>query len=386
MIDKLFLFPYYLILGIRHALYDKGFIFKTREAEVPTVCIGNITAGGTGKTPHTEMLLRTLQRSDDWGFRNVAVLSRGYKRKSKRFQQVTTGASATVYGDEPVQIKKKFPAVTVAVDKDRIEGCGFLCHPDLLQTSRKARKCAHKDLEPAEIIVLDDAFQYRKLKAAYNIVLVDYNRPLSKDMLLPLGRLRDLPSRLREADAVIITKCPHYMEDEEKAEFLAGMGYTDYDPAVCEATNGKGGRQKVYFTCINYQPLEQIYEEGDTRYIYAKKLILFTGIAKDTPLRMFLSDKYKIVKHIAFKDHHNYTGADVRSFEAASRAFPTAAIATTEKDAQRLVDCPKVTPKLKERLFQVPIEVAFLSELEEAVFSSTLIQHLRNYQQQKHVE
>ena len=386
MIDKLLLFPYYLILGIRHALYDKGFLCKTHEAEVPTICIGNITAGGTGKTPHTEMLLRTLQRSDDWGFRNVAVLSRGYKRKSRHFQQVTFGDTATVYGDEPVQIKKKFPAVTVAVDKDRIEGCSFLCHPDLLQTSKRARKCVHKEMYPAELIVLDDAFQYRKLKAAYNIVLVDYNRPLNRDMLLPLGRLRDLPSRLRAADAVIITKCPHYMEDEDKAEFLSGLGYKDYDSAVCEATNRKGGRQKVYFTCINYQPLEQIYEEGDTRYIYAKKLILFTGIAKDTPLRMFLSDKYKIVKHLSFSDHHNYTGADVRAFEAASRACPTAAIATTEKDAQRLVDCPKVTPRLKERLFQVPIEVAFLSELEEAVFSSSLIDFLRKYQQQKHVE
>ena len=215
---------------------------------------------------------------------------------------------------------------------------------------------------------------------------MDYNRPLDKDMLLPLGRLRDLPSRLRAADAVIITKCPHYMEDEDKAQFLAGLGYKDYDPAVCEAVNKKGGKQKVYFTCINYQQMEQIYEEGDPRYIYTKKLILFTGIAKDTPLRMFLSDTYKIVKHLSFSDHHNYTKADVRTLESASRAFPTAAIATTEKDAQRLVDCPKVTPRLKERLFQVPIEVAFLSELEEAVFSATLIEHLRNYQQQKYVE
>ncbi|MBQ1739694.1 MAG: tetraacyldisaccharide 4'-kinase, partial [Clostridiales bacterium] len=140
-----------------------------------------------------------------------------------------------------VQIKKKFPAVTVAVDKDRIEGCDFLCHPELLQTSKKARKCVHKEMEPAEIIVLDDAFQYRRLKAAYNIVLVDYNRPLDKDMLLPLGRLRDLPSRLRAADAVIITKCPHYMEDEDRAEFLAGLGYKDFDPVLCEATNRKGG-------------------------------------------------------------------------------------------------------------------------------------------------
>lgn len=377
MIDRILLFPYYLVLKIRHGMYNKGFIYKSREAEVPTICIGNITAGGTGKTPHTEMLLRTLQTSDDWGFRNVAVLSRGYKRKSKRFQQVIASGTASFYGDEPIQIKKKFPAVTVAVDKNRIEGCSFLCHPELLETSKKARKCVDKNFFPSELIVLDDAFQYRKLKATYNIVLVDYNRPLNKDMLLPLGRLRDLPSRLRVADAVIITKCPHYMEDSDRAEFLSGMGYTDFNPKLCEAVNKKGQTQKVFFTCINYQPLVQIYEEGDTRYIYSKKLILFSGIAKDTPLRRFLSDKYKIVRRFRFEDHHNYSGNDIKTIEAATKACPTAVVATTEKDAQRLVDCRKVTPRLKERLFQIPIETAFLSETEEAVFTDSLIKALR---------
>ena len=378
MIDKILLSPYYLVLKIRHAMYNKGFIFKSHEAEVPTICIGNITAGGTGKTPHTEMLLRTLQQSDDWGFRNIAVLSRGYKRKSKRFQQVSRDGTASFYGDEPLQIKKKFPAITVAVDKNRVEGCRFLCHPDQLETSKKARKCINKEMSPSELIVLDDAFQYRKLKASYNIVLVDYNRPLNKDMLIPLGHLRDLPSRLRMADAVIITKCPHYMEDSDRAEFLEKMGYHDFDPALCEAVNKKGGKQKVFFTCINYQPLVQIYEEGDTRYIYSKKLILFSGIAKDTPLRQFLSDKYKIVKRFKFADHHTYSGSDVRTIEASTKVNPTAVVATTEKDAQRLVDCKKVTPRLKERLFQIPIETAFLSEIEEAVFTSSLIESLRN--------
>lgn len=377
MIDRILLFPYSLVLKIRHGMYDKGFILKSREAEVPTICIGNITAGGTGKTPHTEMLLQTLQDSDEWGFRNVAVLSRGYKRKSRKFQQVVLGGTARMFGDEPVQIKKKFPAVTVAVDKDRIEGCRFLCHPDTLQTSKKGRKCMDKEFLPSELIVLDDAFQYRKLKATYNIVLVDYNRPLNKDMLLPLGRLRDLPSRLRKAEAVIITKCPHYMEDSDREEFLKSMGYRDFDPAVCEATNKKGGRQKVFFTCINYQPLVQIYEEGDTRYIYSKKLVLFSGIAKDTPLRQFLSDKYKIVRRFRYPDHHAYSGSDIREIQAASFANPTAVVTTTEKDAQRLVDCTKVTPRLKERLFQIPIKTAFLSETEEAVFTASLLEALR---------
>ena len=379
MIDRILLAPYWLVLKIRHGMYNKGFIFKSREAETPTVCIGNITAGGTGKTPHTEMLLRTLQQSDDWGFRNAAVLSRGYKRKSKRFQQVPMNGTARLYGDEPVQIKKKFPAVTVAVDKDRVEGCNFLCHPDILTSSKKARKCIDKNMEPAELIVLDDAFQYRKLKASYSIVLVDYNRPITKDKLLPFGHLSDLPSRIFAADAIIITKCPHYMDDDDRRQFLEVLGYKDFNPEKCEAVNRKKKAQKVFFTCINYLPPVPIYEEGDTRYIYSKKLVLFTGIAKDTPLRQFLSDKYKIVKRFKFSDHHTFSRQDIKAIEAASFANPTAVVATTEKDAQRLVDSRKVTPRLKERLFQVPIETAFLSEREETAFTASMIEALRSF-------
>lgn len=377
MLEKILLFPYYLVLKTRHAMYDRGFIFKTREAEVPTVCLGNITAGGTGKTPHTEMILRILQRSDEWAYRDVAVLSRGYKRKSSKFQQVTSDGTAALYGDEPMQIKKKFPAVTVAVDKDRIEGCSFLCHPDQLQNSKKARKCIDKNFPPAELIVLDDAFQYRKLKAAYNILLVDWNRPVSKDRLIPFGRLRDLPERMREADALIITKCPRYMEEEERSAFLKDLGYHDYDPQACTAVNRKGGVQKLFFSYISYKPLEPVFEGSDSRYIYSKTLVLFSGIAKDTPLRMFLSDSYKIVKRFVFRDHHAYSSSDIKSIMAASKAHPTAAVATTEKDAQRLLDCKNVPVRLKERLFQVPIEVTLLSEHEESVFTSSLLAAIR---------
>ena len=117
--------------------------------------------GGTGKTPHTEMLIRTLLNDENWGRKNLAVLSRGYKRKTKGFQQVTADGSALAYGDEPLQIKKKFPGITVAVDKSRIEGCDFLIHPEKLQTSKKARKCIDKNLQAADLIILDDAYQHR---------------------------------------------------------------------------------------------------------------------------------------------------------------------------------------------------------------------------------
>ena len=156
MIDKILLFPYWLSLKFRHFLYDSG-LKKVRQADVPTICIGNITVGGTGKTPQTEMLIRTLLQDEEWGSRNLAVLSRGYKRKTKGFQQVTADGSALAYGDEPLQIKKKFPEITVAVDKSRIEGCDFLAHPEKLQSSKKGRKCIDKNIPAADLIILDDA-------------------------------------------------------------------------------------------------------------------------------------------------------------------------------------------------------------------------------------
>lgn len=376
-IDKLILFPYWLVLRVRHFAYDKGFIVKSRPADVPTVCIGNITAGGTGKTPHAEMILDMLLHSDEWGFRNIALLSRGYKRKSKGFQQVTYDGAASFYGDEPLQIKKKFPSVTVAVHKNRIKGCRYLCNPSLLENTRAGKKCLDKDFYPSDLIVLDDALQYRKLKPAYSIMLVDYNRPVTRDMLLPFGRLRDLPYRITKADVIIITKCPAFLENSDRESFLLKMGYTRYDPVQCEVVNNAGMAQKVFFTSIEYLPMEKVFEEGDPRYIYSKKLVLFTGIAKALPLKRFLSDRYKVVKHMSFKDHHSYSNADVRTIDKAASLFKTAVVATTEKDAQRMLDCKKVTDQLKTRMFQIPIRVFFLSEQERNVFKSGMLHTLR---------
>ena len=158
-------------MKIRHALYDHG-VFKVHTCKAPTICVGNIAAGGTGKTPHTEMILRTLLSSEKWKDKHIAVLSRGHKRKSSGFQQILTDDSAAFAGDEPLQIKRKFPEITVAVDRTRVEGCDFLLHPEKLATLKKARKCVHKDLQSPDLIVLDDAFQYRSLQASFNIVQI----------------------------------------------------------------------------------------------------------------------------------------------------------------------------------------------------------------------
>ena len=368
MIDKILLFPYYLTLKLRNRLYGRPGR-KLHYADAPTLCIGNVTVGGTGKTPHVEMVLRLLQQSEAWSGKRLAVLSRGYKRDSKGFQQVTSGGSATMFGDEPLQIKKKFPDVTVAVDKDRVEGCELLVHPDKLKERKYARKCWNRDFPPADYIVLDDAFQYRKLKAAKNIVLVDYNRPVHRDMLLPLGRLRDLPERIFDADAVIVTKCPAELDELARAQFVEQMGFTDYLPSGCDAANPSGRRQFIFFTTILYGQATGVYSTAEPRYLYAKKAILVTGIAGDGPLRAYLSDTYKLIKRFSFPDHHRYTWKDINRIQDASAAQPTAAILTTEKDAQRLLDYSGMPETLMQRLFQVPISVDFLSADERETFT-----------------
>lgn len=375
MFRKIILSPYYLTLSVRHLLYDRGWK-KSGKAEVPTICVGNVTVGGTGKTPHAEMILRTLMRSDRWAYSNIAVLSRGYKRRSKGFQKVERDGSAALFGDEPQQIAAKFPVVTVAVDKDRIEGCRFLTHPELLQTDKKARRCIDKDVPKAEIILLDDAFQYRKLRASANVVLVDYNRPVHRDALLPLGRLRDLPCRLQAADILIVTKCPAYLDAWERGRWAGWLGLKGYNATTCTAVTRNGERKYLFFTGIDYAEMSPVFPEADPRFIYSKRLILFTGIAKDTAMAHYLSDRYQIVSHIRFPDHHKFSRADIRQIESAVRENPTAMLCTTEKDARRIVDVEKLPSALKQRLFQLPIEVFFLTPEEKEIFGKVLESYL----------
>jgi len=332
---------------------------KASGAEVPTICVGNITVGGTGKTPHTEMILDMLQRNWKWGNSNLAVLSRGYKRKSKGFQQVVRTSVAEFAGDEPLQIKKKFPAVTVAVDKDRIEGCDFLVHPEKLQEKSKATKRVKDPLFPAsELIVLDDAFQYHKLHADLNIVLMDYHRPITSDKLLPAGRLRDLKSRLKDADILIVTKAPSDMTAEERAAYIK--------------ENKIESAKSIYFTTIKYEQPVAVFEQADPRYSYAQNLVLFTGIANDEPLRAYLSDHYKIVEHLTFPDHHAYSKADLHKVADTIKRYPTAVLMTTEKDAQRVLDSRSLPEIIKQRLFYVPIKVDFLTEEDRAAFEQAI--------------
>ena len=376
MIDKILLFPYWLTLKVRHLLYDKG-LKKVYNPSVPSVCIGNITVGGTGKTPHTEMILRSVLEDEDMYGKNIAVLSRGYKRRSRGFQQVSADGRALDFGDEPLQIKKKFPMITVAVDSSRKEGCSFLTDPESVKTSKKGRKCIHKDFPKADLILLDDAFQHRAVKAGTDIVLVDYSRPIFHDHLMPLGKLRDLPGRIGAADIIIVSKCPKYTDGWEKSKWAEALGVMNYDAALCEGYRKNGRKQYLFFTTIAYDTPQAVFPEGDPRYLYAQRLILFTGIANDAPLARHLSSSYKIVKHFNFPDHHKFSRADILSIRDAGDAFPTSVIMTTEKDCQRVRDSKAVPESLKRRMFYAPIKTEFLRPEDHDRFRIILKSFLR---------
>ena len=198
--SKTLLFPYWLTLAIRNKLYDKG-VLKSESFDIPVISVGNISVGGTGKTPHTEMLVSLLS-----GKYRIAVISRGYKRKSKGYHEVKATDDFSLCGDEPLQIKRKFPQIIVAVCKDR---------------ALAIRKVTEE--YGVNLIILDDAFQYRKIKPSCNILLVNYNRTIAGDNLLPIGRLRDLASQVKRADAVIITKCPDFGEFDGNQDEAKGL-------------------------------------------------------------------------------------------------------------------------------------------------------------------
>ena len=371
MIDKLLLFPYWVALKTRHLMFDCG-LRKQHRTEVPSICVGNIAVGGTGKTPHTEMLLRALLQDPSWGQKNIAVLSRGYKRKTKGFQQVTLDGTAREYGDEPLQIKKKFPWVTVAVDKSRIQGCDFLSHPEKLLTSRKARRCKDKDFPASDLIILDDAFQHRQIKPSASILLVNYERPIFSDHLMPIGKLRDLPERIADADIVIVSKCPQDMNVWQKSTWAEALGIGKYDASLCQGIRRNGRTQHLFFTTIAYDTPEPVFPEGDRRYVYTKGLILFSGIANDKPLRNYLTSSYNILYHFDFPDHHKFTWSDMKSIRNEAEDHPTSVVMTTEKDCQRVRDCKKLPDNFKQRLFYTPIKTVFFSDEELATFMAAL--------------
>ena len=337
ILSRVFLFPYWLVLRLRSARYDSGRRKGVRHP-VPVISVGNVTAGGTGKTPMVEYLVRLLQ---DRG--RVAVLSRGYKRRSKGFRVVESADTADMAGDEPLQIKRKYPDVLVAVDKDR--------------NAAIARMLALPPEERPGVVLLDDGFQYRKLKPAIDLVLVDYNRPVYQDELLPLGRLRDLPEHIRRADAVVVTKAPEHLDDQDRSQLRRKLHLRPEQPLFCST--------------IRYgDPLPVFPVEADRRYVYSKEVFLFTGVADDRPLQVHLTDSYERISHKRFGDHHRFTRGDLRDLAREVRRNPRLLLLTTEKDAMRLLHAGRVDAEVRRRLFYVPIETEFLTWEEKAAFDA----------------
>ena len=345
--SKILLFPYWMALKVRHFLYDKG-IKKSHTFHVPTICIGNITVGGTGKTPHTEMVIRMLQ--DKY---RIAVLSRGYKRKTKGFRIAQDGDTHAHIGDEPLQIKHKFPHITVAVCEDRCKGIEQL----LALPEPSAGTCG--PFRP-QLIILDDAFQHRKVKPSHSIVLMNWHNPIFSDNLLPIGRLRDLPEQIKRADTVIVTKSPLFGEHD---------GFIDKELAAQQlAPIAKDWRknlqlrdhQQLCFSYITYDEPLPVHPDADNRYLYAHSAIFFTGIASDTEFKNHIAGMHKVLDSIKFPDHCNFSKGDIREINAWAAQYPTSAVYTTEKDSKRLIGNPHLSEELKKRLFYIPIKTEIL--------------------------
>lgn len=302
---------YYAITCVRNKLYDVG-IKKSVSFDFPVICVGNLSVGGTGKTPMIEYLIDLLK--DEYG---VATLSRGYKRKTKGFQLATESDSAETIGDEPFQFYSKFKnSIQVAVDVDRVHGI------ETLQAIKK----------PPEVILLDDAFQHRKVKAGLNILLTTYDDIYTKDYVLPAGDLREPISGAKRAHIIVVTKCPLDLTEQEKNKIKK-----DINPKK---------NQSVFFSSIVYSnTLKSVNNSKKMDDLSAFTLV--TGIANAQPLVDYLKGRNLKFEHLNFKDHHEFTQQDISELNKKKR------IVTTEKDFMRLQE----TTLLKEKLFYLPIQL-----------------------------
>ncbi len=327
---KYLLLPFALIYRcvavVRNRLFDWG-ILKSKAYGVPVIVVGNITVGGTGKTPHVEYLVRMLCSK-----RRVAVVSRGYGRSTSGFVEVRPESDVRSVGDEPLQIKRKFPDVLVAVDEVRTHAIDHLLAADAVDT-----------------FILDDAFQHRHVLAGLNIVLVDYNRPIFSDLMLPAGRLREPRCGINRANVVLVTKCPKTLTDAERQEFSRKLKLNPEVP--------------VLFTTFGYGQLVPIDKSPACTELNGATVVVATGIARPERLYGYLNNAGAKVVGLKFPDHHFFTPDDMDKIANAYQAVESQSkmVIMTEKDAMRL------TPELTARLngvpvYYLPIQVEFLAD------------------------
>ncbi len=335
---------YGMVVGIRNFLFDAG-ILKSHSFHVPVISVGNITVGGTGKTPHVEYLIRLLKDNI-----HVAVLSRGYKRKTSGFLLADSNSTVRTIGDEPFQMKQKFPEVTVAVDKDRVEGID-----NILQ---------HKN--DTDVILLDDAFQHRYVKPGISILLVDYHRLIIYDKLLPAGRLREPLKGKDRADIVIVTKCPKGLRPMDYRVITKGMDLYAY--------------QSLFFTTIVYDALTPLFG-GKPRPLesiaHDDHILLITGIASPRQMIEDLSPFTSHLSPLCFDDHHNFRKKDIKLINESFAALPAPKyIITTEKDAVRLTATEGLSEEVRENIYALPVKIEFMLEQGEK-FNEKILGYIR---------
>ena len=330
---KLTLFPiaflYGLVMRIRNFLYDTNF-FKSKQFNFPVISVGNLTVGGTGKTPHVEFLLRLLSAY------KTATLSRGYKRTTFGFVLADEKASAEIIGDEPFQYYLDFPETTVAVCEKRVIGIEKI-----------------KMLKPeTEVIILDDAFQHRAVKPGLNLLITDFYRRFDTDFMLPTGLLREPRSGAGRADAVLVSKCPATLSGPEKTALKKSIGkYLKPETPV-------------FFTTYKYA--ETVAFGGQK--LLSKKIILVTGIANAEPLISYLKQAgFQLLAHLNWPDHHHYSKADVLKIrqEWQSKTEETVSILTTRKDAVKFLQPAFAQLVNQMPFFYLPIKVEFLEDREK---------------------
>jgi tetraacyldisaccharide 4'-kinase len=348
---KLLLYPfsaiYGLMISIRNFLYDYK-IFKSTEFEIPVISIGNITVGGTGKTPHTEYLVELLSKQF-----KVTTISRGYKRKTKGYHEVEANSTATEVGDEPLQIKNKFSEIQVVVDEKRVHAI---------------RKIQQQEIERLpDVILLDDAFQHRSVSAGINILLIDFNRPIDKDRLLPVGRLRESKWQMRRANVIIYTKCPQEISPITRRIIMKEVYLRPY--------------QTLFFTTMVYQPLTPVFpgQAIETPKLASDNVsvLLVTGIANPEHLQKYLSNFTENITVLKYPDHHNFNAANLQQMEQKFYGIDSAnkIIITTEKDSMRLKDLD-LSSNFKSHLFYIPLKIKFLDS-EGKNFDDKIVTYVR---------
>lgn len=346
---RILLLPFSLIYGlivyIRNWLFDVKF-FQSASFNLPLICIGNLSVGGTGKSPMVEFLIENLK--DRF---NMAILSRGYKRRTRGYALATGITNALEIGDEPMQFFNKYPEVTVAVGEERIVAIPQLLH----------------DRPDTQVIILDDAFQHRYVKAGYNILLTDVNNLFTRDWFLPTGDLRDQKKSYLRANLIVVTKCPPDLSLAEKHRLIREINPAPY--------------QQLFFSSIRYGEPYQIIRKDIYLPQAETEVLLITGIANPGPLKKHLEETFREYDELAYSDHHIFSIDDLhyilKRFNQMSS--PQKIMLTTEKDAVRLL---KFSHQLRELpLYVIPITPVFLFH-EENEFTRLITTFIQDFPDQ----